>query len=61
MGNCFSNCYNSDSIIERTCPYCNFIFNSKNKKNKHMKNCLYNKGNNSFTHKSIYDNVYNGL
>lgn len=60
MGNCFSN-YNSELISERTCPYCNFVFNSKKQRNKHTKNCLYIKGNNSFTQKSIYDNVYTGL
>ena len=62
MGNCCSQ--NKDEknallISKKTCPHCNHVFNSEKKCKKHIKNCLYNKGdNNSFTHKSIYDIVY---
>jgi hypothetical protein len=49
--------YNQSLIIsKKTCPYCIHVFKSEKECMKHMKKCLYNKGDNS----NIYDsNIYN--
>ena len=45
MGNLYS-CIEkrkNDKIKKKKCPYCNFYLSSKKEKNKHVKNCIYNK------------------
>ena len=61
MGNCCSrNNDDNNSLLnyKKTCPYCNHVFKSDKKCKKHIKNCIYNKGDNSFTERSIYDIAY---
>ena len=33
-------------IADKTCPYCNHVFNSIKEKKKHERVCLYNRGDN---------------
>ena len=46
-------------ISKKTCPYCIHIFESEKEKEKHIKNCLYNKGENSYIDPSFKaNNIY---
>ena len=33
-----------ESLLEKQCPYCKFEFASGKEKRKHIKNCVYNTG-----------------
>ena len=61
MGNLCCSQKNDDTnqsliISKKSCPYCIHVFKSEKERKKHMKNCLYNKGENgSIYNSNIYD------
>ena len=54
MGNACSciESYNYEKSLKRRCPYCNFTLKSVKEKDKHIKNCIYNKPDNSIYNQS---------
>jgi len=60
MGN-FISCVKKskkEQLLGNQCPYCNFNFTNENDKKKHMKNCIYNRPNESEQEFTIYSDPY---
>ena len=60
MGN-FISCLKKskkDPTLLNQCPYCRFNFVNETDKKKHIKNCIYNKGNASEQEFTIYSDPY---